>query len=50
MKIKDLNGEMIKGSLYLSEIQLITEDDIYDIESVLDRRTVKSGGEKVEEV
>ena len=51
-KLKDMNGEVLKGTFYLPELQRVTkkEDDVYEIESILDRRTRKVGKRRVKEV
>ena len=50
VQLEDLGGEKIEGSFYLSEIQPIKDTEIYEIESVLARRTRKVDGKKVREV
>ena len=42
-KIEDLDGEPIKGTFYSQELQRVDRDQIYEIESVLDRRKRKVG-------
>ena len=49
-ELEDLDGERIAGSFYLQEIQPIKDSDIYEIESVLARRTRRVGGKKVKEI
>lgn len=49
-KIKDLNGDSIKGTFYSKELQRVDKDQVYEIESVLDRRTRKIGKKKVKEI
>jgi transposase InsO family protein len=51
-KLEDMNGEVLKGTFYLPELQRVTkkEDDVYEIESILDRRTRKVGKRRVKEV
>lgn len=48
--IQDLAGEHIEGTFYDSEIQVIKDDHIYEIESVLDRRTTRKGGKTLREI
>ena len=50
VKLHDLGGEPIAGSFYLNEIQRIKDDDIYEVESVLDRRTRRVDGKKIREI
>ncbi|XP_045156892.1 uncharacterized protein LOC123523241 [Mercenaria mercenaria] len=50
VQLEDLGGEKIEGSFYLPEIQTIKDKDIYEIESVLARRTRKVGGKKIKEI
>ena len=37
-KIKDLEGELVKGTFYSHELQRVEKDQIYEIDSVLDHR------------
>ena len=48
--IVDLSGEFIEGTFYESEIQVIKDDHIYEIESVLAKRTRRVGGKSLREV
>lgn len=48
--IVDLSGEPIEGTFYDSEIQVIKDDHIYEIESVLAKRTRRVGGKSVREL
>lgn len=50
VKIKDLNNEMIDGSFYLPEIQTIKDNEIYDIESIVGKRTRKVGKKIIKEI
>lgn len=50
VQLEDLGGEKIEGSFYLPEIQSIKDKHIYEIESVLARRTRKVGGKKIKEI
>ena len=49
-KIKDLQGEQILGTYYEHELQLIKDDEIYEIDSVLDRRTRREGKKIIKEI
>ena len=40
-KIKDLEGELVKGTFYSHELQRVEKDQIYNIDSVLDHRKRK---------
>ena len=40
-KIKDLEGELVKGTFYSHELQRVEKDQIYEIDSVLDHRKHK---------
>ena len=42
-KIKDLEGELVKGTFYSHELQCVEKDQIYEIDSVLDHRKRKVG-------
>ena len=49
-KIKDLEGELVKGTFYSHELQRVEKDQIYKIDSVLDHRKRKVGkkvGERI---
>ena len=48
--LEDLDGERIQGTFYDHEIQSIKDNDIYDIESVLDRRTRRVGNKHIKEI
>lgn len=50
VKIKDLNNDMIEGSFYLPEIQTIKDNNIYDIDSVVEKRTRIIKGKKIKEI
>lgn len=50
VQLEDLAGEKIEGSFYLPEIQRIKDTEIYEIESVLARRSRKVGGKTIREV
>lgn len=50
VKLTDLEDEPILGSFYVSEIQPIKDDGIYDIDTVLARRTRVVDGKKRREV
>ena len=45
-----LDGEPIKGTFYSQELQRVDRDQIYEIESVLDRRKRKVGKKWVKEI
>jgi len=49
-KIEDLDGEKIMGTFYEHELQRIKDDEIYEIDSVLDRRTKRKGKKLVKEI
>ena len=49
-KIKDLQGEQYLGTYYEHELQLIKDDEIYEIDSVLDRRTRREGKKIIKEI
>ena len=49
-KIEDLDGEIIMGTFYEHELQRIKDDEIYEIDSVLDRRTKRKGKKLVKEI
>ena len=42
-KIEDLDGELLKGTFYSQELKHVNRDQMYEIESVLDRRKHKVG-------
>ena len=42
-KIKDLEGELVKGTFYSHELQRVEKDQIYEIDSVLDHGKRKVG-------
>jgi hypothetical protein len=50
VQIEDLGGEKIEGSFYLPEIQRIKDTEIYDIDSVLARRSRKVDGKTIREI
>lgn len=50
VKLDDLGGESIAGSFYLHEIQRIKDNAIYEIESVLGKRTRRVDGKKIREI
>ena len=49
-KIKDLEGELVKGTFYSHELQRVEKDQIYEIDSVLDQRKRKVGKKWVKEI
>lgn len=49
-KIVDLDGETISGSFYSQELQPVEKEQIYEIESILDRRKRKIGKKWVKEI
>ena len=49
-KIKDLEGELVKGTFYSHELQRVEKDQIYEIDSVLDHRKRKVGKTWVKEI
>ena len=49
-KIKDLEGELVKGTFYSHELQRVEKDQIYEIDSVLDHRKRKVGKKWVKEI
>ena len=49
-KIKDLEGELDKGTFYSHELQRVEKDQIYEIDSVLDHRKRKVGKKWVKEI
>lgn len=50
VQIEDLGGEKIEGSFYLPEIQTIKDTGVYDIDSVIARRSRKVGGKTIREI
>jgi len=50
VQLEDLAGERIKGSFYLPEIQPIKDTEVYQIESVLGRRSRKVDGKTIKEI
>ena len=50
VKLEDLGGEPIEGTFYMPEIQAIKDNEIYEIQSVLGRRTRNVDGKKIKEV
>ena len=49
-KIKDLDGELVKGTFYSHELQHVEKDQIYEIDSILDNRKRKVGNMWVGEI
>ena len=49
-KIKDLEGELVKGTFNSHELQRVEKDQIYEIDSVLDHRKRKVGKKWVKEI
>ena len=49
-KIKDLEGELVKGTFYSHELQRVEKDQIYEIDSVLDHRKRKVGKKWMKEI
>ena len=49
-KVKDLADENIQGTFYAKELQRIKDDDLYDIDSIVDRRSRREGSKLVKEV
>ena len=49
-KIKDLEGELVKGTFYSHKLQRVENDQIYEIDSVLDHRKHKVGKKWVKEI
>ena len=49
-KIKDLEGELVKGTFYSHELQRVEKDQIYEIDSVLDHRKRKVRKKWVKEI
>ena len=41
VKVKDCNGEEVTGSFYLPEIQSVDKPELYRIEQVVKKRTVR---------
>lgn len=50
VQVEDLSGEKIEGSFYLSEIQVIKDKEVYEIDSILARRTRTVDGKKIKEI
>ena len=48
-KIKDLEGELLKGTFYAHELQRVEKDQIYEIETILDHGKRKVGKKWVKE-
>ena len=42
-KIEDLDGELVSGTFYSQELQLVEKEQIFEIESIIDRRKRKIG-------
>ena len=49
-KIKDLEGELVKGTFYSHELQRVEKDQIYEIDFVLDHRKRKVGKKWVKQI
>ena len=49
-KIKDFEGEVVKGTFYAHELQRVEKEQIYEIDSVLDHRRRKVGKKWVKEI
>lgn len=49
-KIVDLDGENVRGTFYAQELQRVEKEQIYEIESILDKRKRKSGKKWVKEI
>jgi transposase InsO family protein len=49
-KLKDLNNEHIMGTFYDHELQLIKDNEIYEIDSVLDQRRRREGKRFINEI
>ena len=49
-KIEDLDGELVSGTFYLQELQLVEKEQIFEIESIIDRRKRKIGKKLVKEI
>ena len=42
-KIEDLDVELVSGTFYSQELQLVEKEQIFEIESIIDRRKRKIG-------
>ena len=42
-KIEDLDGELVSGTFNSQELQLVEKEQIFEIESIIDRRKCKIG-------
>ena len=49
-KIEDLDGELVSGTFYSQELQLVEKEQIFEIESIIDRRKRKIGKKLVKEI
>ena len=49
-KIKDPEGELVKGTYYAHELQRVEKGQIYEIDSVLGHRKRKVGKKWVKEI
>ena len=49
-RVEDLAGEPIQGTFYEPELQVIKDDGVYEIETILARRTRKEGGKRISEI
>lgn len=49
-KIVDLDGEVVKGTFYSQELQRVEKDQIFEIESIIDRRKRKIGKKWIKEI
>ena len=48
--IEDLDGELVSGAFYSQELQLVEKEQIFEIESIIDRRKRKIGKKLVKEI
>ena len=49
-KITDLDGESVRGTFYSQELQLVENDQMYEIESILNQRKQKIDEKLVKEI
>ena len=49
-KITDLDGESVRGTFYSQELQLVENDQMYEIESILNHRKQKIDEKLVKEI
>ena len=49
-EIEDLDGELVSGTFYSQELQLVEKEQIFEIESIIDRRKRKIGKKLVKEI